>query len=98
MTPSGKCYSDAGIIVVGGPSVGTRIWWRLDSSPAATTKSRASNARSRGDKRPTFSINVLDVLGILVSAGVMCFKQMYQPAGDGDPVLLPENEIITALT
>lgn len=66
----------------------TRTWWRFEFSLTVTASFRASNARSRGDRRQSVTIKLFELLGMLVSARVMYFWRGDRPREDGNPILL----------
>lgn len=82
--PVRTMFSDASAVAVGGYSAETGKWWRYDLEAEQRARMRGSSAHSKDD----LSINVLELLGMVVSAFNLVVTEEAAPATPRDPVLL----------
>lgn len=95
MVPRLEATARAQVVVIrnklhrGGNAGENRTWWRSGSPESATIATfRRIISDSPRARRPAVSINWLESLGRLVTAGAMYSQKMNRPSEDGDPASL----------
>ena len=79
------CFSDASFEAVSGYGVEKKVYWRYDLPPPMT-KELTRKAERR--ETCTITINLLELLGVVVTAWLMLELQGDEPASAGDPIVL----------
>ena len=77
-------YSDASGRAVGGYSVRAGRWWRCDLQEEERTRFKGSTSHNVDD----LTINVLELLGMVISAFTLVVVEKARPKHPRDPVLL----------
>ena len=86
----GHCLSDASFEAVGGYCVERRVYWRYDL-PEELTAELERKAELR--ETCTVTINMLELLEMVVTAWVMLELVGDRPAFEGDPVLMRSDNV-----
>ena len=82
--PTLSLFSDASGVAVGGYCLESALWWRYDLSDAEHANVKGSTVHSEDD----ISINVLELLGMVLSAWVVFILGGHRPRRPADCVLL----------
>lgn len=78
-TPSEAIFSNTSTTAVGGVCIETRTWWGFDLPVTTNASLLASNESSREDRRLMVTTIIIELVGMLVSTGVMFYHQGTDP-------------------
>ena len=82
--PARSWFSDASASAVGGFCAETGMWWRYDLTPDQCARVRGHQIHHEND----ISMNILELLGVVMSAWLMVVLLRETPEGTTDCVLL----------
>ena len=87
--PARRYYSDASFTAIGGFCPELKVYWRYSLAEAFTLELKRQSVRKQAGP---ITINLLELIGITMSAFVMQITENYRPEYAGDKVLLLRGE------